>query len=144
MKYHSQPISIMKGLTAYVLMAALISCPGYGSAQDSTQRWNENKAMDWYNKQPWYCGFNYIPAYAINYTAMWDKTSFDADAIEKELSLAEGSGMKWLRAVLQYAVYADDTAYFLKTLDTFTAICDRHHIKFVPALFDDCSFGITQ
>ena len=24
------------------------------------------------------------------------------------------------------------------------AICNKHHIKFVPALFDDCSFGITQ
>ena len=114
------------------------------SAQDSTQRWSEQKANKWYKQQPWLCGFNYIPAYAINYTAMWDKTSFNTVAIDKELALAEQSGMNVLRAVLQYAVYADDSAYFLKTLDAFMAICDKHHIKFVPALFDDCSFGITQ
>jgi hypothetical protein len=113
-------------------------------SQDSTLRWSEQKANDWYKKQQWLCGFNYIPAYAINYTAMWDKTSFDAVAIDKELSLAEQSGMNVLRAVLQYAVFADDSTYFLKTLDVFAAICDKHHIKFVPALFDDCAFGITQ
>lgn len=114
------------------------------NAQDSTLRWSEQKANDWYKKQPWLCGFNYIPAYAINYTAMWDKTSFDAGTIDKELALAEQSGMNVLRAVLQYAVYADDSAYFLKTLNVFAGICDKHHIKFVPALFDDCSFGITE
>jgi len=111
-------------------------------AQD--QRWPEQKAWDWYNKQPWYCGFNYIPAYAINYTAMWDKTSFDPVAIDKELALAEKSGMNLLRAVLQFAVYEDDPSYFLKTLDKFMAICAKHHIKFMPALFDDCMFGIEH
>jgi hypothetical protein len=121
---------------------AIISISSF--SQDSTLRWSEQKANDWYKKQQWLCGFNYIPAYAINYTAMWDKTSFDASAIDKELSLAEQSGMNVLRAVLQYAVFEDDSAYFLKTLDVFASICDKHHIKFVPALFDDCSFGITQ
>ena len=114
------------------------------TAQDSTKRWSEEKAWDWYNKQPWLCGFNYIPAYAINYTAMWDKTSFDPVAIDKELALAQSTGMNVLRAVLQYAVYANDPAYFLKILDKFMAICDKHHIKFVPALFDDCVFGINS
>ncbi|MEO5592298.1 MAG: cellulase family glycosylhydrolase [Chitinophagaceae bacterium] len=111
-------------------------------AQDSTQRWSEKRAQDWYNKQPWYCGFNYIPAYAINYTAMWDKTTFDGAAIDKELTLAEASGMNVLRAVLQFAVYDDDPEYFLRTLDTFVSICDRHKIKFMPSLFDDCVFGL--
>ena len=120
----------------------IIALPTY--AQDSTARWPEKKAWDWYNKQPWYCGFNYVPAYAINYTAMWDKTTFDSAAIDKELTLAQKPGMNVLRAVLQFAVYEDDPAYFLKTLDAFMRVCDRHKIKFVPALFDDCVFGITH
>jgi len=120
------------------------SCMPHSNAQDSTQRWTEKRAWDWYNKQSWYCGFNYIPAYAINYTAMWDKTTFDPIAIDKELALAQQSGMNVLRAVLQFAVYEDDPAYFLKTLDAFMAICNKHHIKFVPALFDDCVFGLEH
>lgn len=126
-----------------VIVCMLLMGSGKLRAQDSSLRWSQQKAWTWYNQQPWYCGFNYIPAYAINYTAMWDKTSFDAAAIDKELALAEGAGMNVLRAVLQYAVYADDPAYFLKTLDDFMDICAKHKIKFVPALFDDCVFGIT-
>ncbi|MDN3581060.1 glycoside hydrolase family 2 TIM barrel-domain containing protein [Mucilaginibacter flavus] len=124
------------------LLLMLLLCGTITFAQTVGKRWSEERIWTWYNQQPWYCGFNYIPAYAINYTAMWDKTSFDPVAIDKELALAQQSGMNSLRAVLQYAVYADDPKYFLKTLDRFMAICDKHHIKFIPALFDDCSFGI--
>lgn len=106
--------------------------------------WSQQKIWEWYDQQPWYCGFNYIPAYAINYTAMWDKTSFDSAAIDKELAIAEGLGLNCLRAVLQFAVYEDDPEYFLKTLDRFLSICKRHKIKFMPALFDDCVFGLEH
>ena len=133
----------MKKIFLSILFVMSVCFAKQATAQDSTQRWGEQRAWEWYNKQPWLCGFNYIPAYAINYTAMWDKTSFDANAIDKELALAEKTGLNVLRAVLQYAVYADDPGYFLKTLNTFAGICDKHHIKFVPALFDDCVFGIT-
>ncbi|QEM13391.1 cellulase family glycosylhydrolase [Mucilaginibacter rubeus] len=126
------------------LQIILIVCISNCFAQSPDRRWPEARIWAWYNQQPWYCGFNYIPAYAINYTAMWDKTTFNEAAIDKELALAEKSGMNSLRAVLQYAVYADDPKYFINTLDKFMAICDKHHIKFIPALFDDCSFGITN
>jgi hypothetical protein len=108
------------------------------------ERWSEQRANEWYRKQPWLCGFNYIPAYAINYTAMWDKTSFDTSVIDRELALAETSGMNVLRAVLQFAVYDDDPEYFLQTLDRFLAICAKHKIRFMPALFDDCVFGLEH
>ena len=134
----------MKRLPAIFLLLTSLAFTTSAYCQDSTRRWPEKKIWDWYNKKPWYCGFNYIPAYAINYTAMWDKTTFDPAAIDKELALAEQSGMNVLRAVLQFAVYEDDPQYFLKTLDAFMRVCDKHKIKVVPALFDDCSFGITE
>jgi hypothetical protein len=130
-------------IVACLFIGILFITSNKATAQDTTLRWSQEKAWKWHNPQPWYCGFNYIPAYAINYTAMWDKTTFDLSAIDKELALAQASGMNVLRAVLQYAVYADDPAYFLKTLDSFMGVCATHHIKFVPALFDDCVFGIT-
>lgn len=133
----------MRKLCLVVSLFLLLSS-GRLSAQQKDERWPEQKIKEWYNKQPWFCGFNYIPAYAINYTAMWDKTTFDPVAIDKELALAEKSGLNSLRAVLQFAVYEDDPDYFLKTLDQFLTICDKHKIKFMPALFDDCVFGIVQ
>ncbi|RYF70844.1 MAG: hypothetical protein EOO39_14955, partial [Cytophagaceae bacterium] len=98
-------------------------------AQQATPRWSVQQAQEWYAKQPWLCGFNYIPANAINYTAMWDKTSFSPDLIQEELALAARTGFNCVRVVLQHAVYADDPAYFKKTLGQFLAICQRNNIR---------------
>ena len=46
-------------------------------------RWSEQKVWDWYNKQNWSAGVNYIPAYAVNQIEMWE--SFDIDAINQEI-----------------------------------------------------------
>lgn len=106
-------------------------------------RWSAERANQWFKQFDWFCGMNYIPANAINYTAMWDKTSFSPDVIDKEMALAESIGMNCARVVLQYAVYEEDPAYFLFTLDTFLAICDRHGVKVMPCFFDDCAFGVN-
>ena len=55
--------------------------------------WNIEKAKKWEKEHPWYCGVNYIPSNAINYTAMWDKTSFSPELIDKEMRLMEELGM---------------------------------------------------
>ena len=34
-------------------------------------RWTEKAANDWYAKQPWLVGSNYLPATAINQLEMW-------------------------------------------------------------------------
>ena len=134
----------MKKKSRFFLLGILFTITISVYAQPVVERWTEQKANERYGGQPRYCFFNYIPAYAINYTAMWDKTSFDGAAIDKELTLAEGAGMNVLRAVLRFVVYDDDPAYFLATLDTFMNICQRHKIKFMPALFDDCVFGLEH
>ncbi len=113
-------------------------------AQPTVPRWTAQQAQDWYAKQPWLCGFNYIPSNAINYTAMWDKTSFSPDLIQKELALAAQTGFNCVRVVLQHAVYADDPAYFKKTFGQFLAICQRHNIRVMPIFFDDCVFGTVM
>jgi hypothetical protein len=111
-------------------------------AQDN--RWSEEKANNWYKSFKWLNGINYIPSDAINYTAMWDKTSFNPVLIDKELAIAQSIGLNCVRVVLQYAVYADDPQYFLHTLDRFLEICDAHGIKVMPCFFDDCAFGINK
>ncbi|MDR1581990.1 MAG: hypothetical protein LBS55_01825, partial [Prevotellaceae bacterium] len=76
-------------------------------------RWTVERANQWYKAAGWFNGVNYIPSDAINYTAMWDKTSFNPKLIDKELALAEELGFNCVRVVLQHAVYADDPKYFL-------------------------------
>ena len=55
------------------------------SATAQNKVWSTEQAQKWGKENPWYCGVNYIPANAINYTAMWDKTSFSPEVIEKEM-----------------------------------------------------------
>lgn len=105
--------------------------------------WSVEKANAWGKKNPWYCGVNYIPANAINYTAMWDKTSFSPEVIDKEMQLMKELGMNCARVVMQYAVYEDDPAYFIRTLDTFLDICSKYGVKVMPIFFDDCAFGVN-
>jgi hypothetical protein len=110
----------------------------------SVKRWSKEKAEAWYKKQGWICGVNYIPSNAINYTAMWDPTSFSPKLIDKELALAESIGMNCVRVVLQYAVYEKTPKAFVRNFEKFLTICKKHHIKAIPIFFDDCAFGVNK
>lgn len=109
-----------------------------------TTPWSEEEAWQWYNSQPWFCGTNYIPAYAINYTAMIDPSSFDAKAIDGELQLMENLGMNCARFVLQYIVYQETPKAFFRNFEKILRLCDKHHIKAMPIFFDDCAFGVNR
>lgn len=113
------------------------------SATAQNKVWSTEQAQKWGKENPWYCGVNYIPANAINYTAMWDKTSFSPEVIEKEMKLMKSLGMNCARVVMQYAVYEEDPAYFIRTLDRFLSICDKYGVKVMPIFFDDCAFGVN-
>lgn len=107
-------------------------------------RWSAEKANEWYAKQTWPCGFNYVPAHAISYTEMWMPYNFDAAKVDRELALAEDIGFNCLRVVLPFVVWEHDPAAFKKRLDEFLAVCDRRGLRVMFALFDDCAFGSDE
>ena len=51
---------------------------------------------------PWQVGFNYIPAYAVNTTEMWQSESFNITAIHNELLLASSAGYNSIRLFLPF------------------------------------------
>src|SRR5208337_4659930 len=85
---------------ALALVAGVEAPPAYDPAAADPNRWPAKKAWQWYHQQPWLCGFNYIPATAINYTEMWQKETFDPKTIDEELTLAEQVRFNSLRCVL--------------------------------------------
>ena len=107
-------------------------------------RWPAKRARQWFNSQPWPCGFNYIPANAISYTEMWMPYAYDTELIDKELALAEGVGFNCLRVVLPFVVWEHDPTVFTKRLESFLSICDKRGIKVMFTLFDDCAFGSDE
>ncbi len=114
----------------------LISAAGRAEAQ--SPRWNESKANNWYQQQPWLVGSNFLPADAINELEMWQAETFDPQEIDKELGWAEGLGMNTMRVFLHDLLWQQDSAGFTKRLDTFLAIASKHHIRPLLVLFDSC------
>lgn len=102
----------------------------------SAQPWEADKATKWYATQPWLVGCNYIPANAINELEMWQPETFDVDQIEKELGWAESLGFNTLRVFLHDLLWQQDAKGFVKRMDVFLAICEKHHIRPMFVLFD--------
>jgi hypothetical protein len=109
---------------------------GTGLAQP--QRWTEKAANDWYARQPWLVGSNYIPATAINQLEMWQADTFDAVWMETELGWAEGLGMNTMRVFLHDLLWKQDSSGFQRRLDRFLSMADKHHIKPIFVFFDSC------
>src|SRR3954467_9945087 len=98
-------------------------------------KWTPKQANDWYAKQPWLVGSNYIPYNAINELEMWQADTFDPKQIDKELGWAESIGMNTLRVFLHDLLWQQDPEGFKKRLAEFLAICEKHHIKPMLVLF---------
>src|SRR5713226_1925932 len=102
------------------------------------QRWPEKKAADWYAKQPWLVGSNYIPATAINELEMWQADTFDPKRIDMELGWAESLGMNTMRVFLHDLLWQQDPNGFRKRIDAFLKIAGKHKIRPMFVLFDSC------
>lgn len=101
-------------------------------------RWTAAKANAWYAREPFLFGANYNPANAINELEFWQADTFDPATIDKELGWAENLGINTLRVFLHDLPYKQDPKGFVKRIDTFLAICQKHKIRPVMVLFDSC------
>jgi hypothetical protein len=105
-------------------------------SQAQTVRWEEKTANDWYEKQPWLVGSNYIPSTAINELEMWQASTFDPERIDKELRWAESLGLNTMRVFLHDLLWQQDSEGFKKRLGIFLSIAQKHKIRPLFVLFD--------
>ena len=94
------------------------------------------KARQWYDKQPWLVGCNYTPRTAINQLEMWQADTFDIKTIDQELGWAEDIGMNTMRVFLHDLLWQQDSKGFLKRIDQFLDIADKHNIRPMFVLCD--------
>ena len=120
-----------------LLIALLVS----SASAEIAGRWSVERANRWKEQNPWFCGFNQIPANAINDVDIWQKGMFSPDVLRKEFKLAQGLGFNCVRIFLQYKVYEDDPVWFLRAFEKYLQLADEAKIKVMPVLFDDCKFG---
>ena len=99
-------------------------------------RWHVQQANDWYTRQPFLVGSNFIPSTAINELEMWQADTFDLPTIDRELGWAEGLGMNTMRVFLHNLLWQQDSAGFLRRMDQFLQVADKHHIRIMFVLLD--------
>ncbi|HZN64603.1 MAG TPA: hypothetical protein VFB66_04835, partial [Tepidisphaeraceae bacterium] len=123
------------GLISVLFLAAATTARAQATSARA-ERWSAQKANDWYAKQPWLVGANYGPRTAINQLEMWQAETFDARAIDEELGWAKSLGFNSMRVFLHHLLWEQDGEGFLKRMDQFLDIADKHGIGVMFVLFD--------
>ena len=117
----------------FVLLVVLVS---HGSIAMAGPRWSEAQAREWYARQGFLVGANFVPATAINELEMWQADTFDPARIDLELGWAAAIGMNTMRVFLHDLAYQQDPQGFLGRIDQFLAIAAKHRIRPMLVLFD--------
>ena len=99
-------------------------------------RWSQHRANEWFEKNGWMVGCNYIPATAINQIEMWQEETFDPFLIDKELGWAAALGFNTIRVFLHHLVWEQNHEAYLQRIDQFLNIATKHGIKSMLVLFD--------
>lgn len=129
---------MLRSIAASVLLAAGCAMTSVSAQNDkaTTTPWSVEKANEWYDKKGWLAGTNYAPAYAINQLEMWQAETFDIEAIDRELALAESLGFNSMRVFLHHALWEQDKDGFLKRIEEYLACSEKHNIGTMLVLFD--------
>ncbi|MDB5490696.1 MAG: 1,4-beta-xylanase [Micavibrio sp.] len=104
-----------------------------------SNQWSPDQAKQWYARQPFLIGANFLPANAINQLEMWQADTFDPRQIDWELGLAEDHcGMTTMRIFLHDLLWDSDSDGYKQRIDTVLGLCEKHKIKPMLVLFDSC------
>jgi hypothetical protein len=125
-------------LLMFVLLVAAPIVPAAQTGDNAAGRWSAQQANDWYAKQPWLVGANFIPSDAINELEMFQAATFNPKLIDKELGMGESIGMNTMRVFLQDQLWQQDAKGFVERLNVFLDIAAKHHIQPLLVLFDSC------
>ena len=122
----------------WLFVVSHVSASAFDTHLAPSERWTEKFANNWYAKEPWFVGSNYVTSNAINQLEMWQGDTFDPPQIDRELGWAQGIGMNTVRIFLHDLVWEQDPKGFEQRIDAFLKIANRHHIRPILVLFDSC------
>ena len=117
-------------------LVLLISLFGIAVANAQSPQWSAGAASEWYGRQPWIVGSNYIQSNTVNQIEMWQAETFDADRIDLELTWAESLGMNTLRVFLNDLLWQKDSGGLQKRMGSMLRLAEKHKMKVIFVLFD--------
>jgi Ni/Co efflux regulator RcnB len=125
-------------LVSAILAPAMLAAAQSPYAQSRRARWSQQKANDWYGRQPWLVGSDYINRGSINQLEMWQPDTFNPQQIDQEFGWAQAIGMNTMRVFLHDLLWKQDPEGFKDRINVFLDIAAKHHIRPIFVLFDSC------
>ena len=103
-------------------------------------QWTPERAWEWYDNRPWIRGCNFMGSDVVNWVDMWQEQGFEEKlkTADEEIALAAQTGLNAIRTLLSYVVWREEHDGFLKRLDRFLDMLDKHGIRAVLVLGNDC------
>src|ERR1700690_1803211 len=107
-------------------------------AQTVRPVWTKATASQWYVRQGWLRGSDFIPSTAVNQLEMWQAETFDTATISRELGYAQSIGLNCMRVFLHHLAWQKDGDGFKKRMELYLSIAGNRNIKTIFVFFDDC------
>jgi hypothetical protein len=123
-------------ISKFILCLILFIC--FSTVKAESQMWSKKESNNWYAKQGWVVGCNFVPSSAINQLEMWQSDTFDPKTIAKELGWAKDLGFNCMRVFLHSLAWQSDPVGFKKRINEYLAISSKLNIKTCFVFFDDC------
>ncbi|MDB5302568.1 MAG: retaining beta-glycosidase [Phycisphaerales bacterium] len=118
------------------VLCIVLSVTFVATVAEAREKWTPEQAQAWGKSEPWLVGCNFSPSNAANQLEMWQADTFDLKTIDRELGWAQGLGFNSVRVFLHDLLWTQDSEGFLKRMDQFLEVADRHHIRVDFVLFD--------
>lgn len=95
------------------------------------RKWTEPEIQKWYDEMPWLRGCNFLPSNCVNRLDMWQSVGREEHlkTSDTELKMCDDLGFNTVRLWLNFDVYYKEPDEFMSTLESYIALCDKHHQK---------------
>lgn len=132
---------LVKGFVLVMVCCVAVGC---ATVAKKGEKWTVKQAQEWYAKQPWMVGCNFLPSTAINQVEMFQPETYDPETIKRELGWAKDLGFNTLRVYLHDILWKVEVREgFLRNFDDFLGICESLGMRCIIVFFDDCHWDHT-
>lgn len=109
-------------------------------------QFSKEQAWNWYNSQPWIRGFGSYPSNCVNALSIWQEYKHEEvfEQIDKEFALAKETGFNAVRTILKFEVWLYEHDSFMKNLEEYFVLADKHDLKIMLVLGNDCTVAKSR
>lgn len=110
------------------------------------EKWSKERAWAWYDAQPWIRGYCTYPSNCVNRIAMWQEHRHDEvmAQLDYEFALAAETGFNAVRAIVQFDVWLYQHDSFMRNLEDYISVADKHGQKVMLVIGNDCTVAKSR